>query len=263
MSFQTLSLAIDGGVAHITLDRPKNANTIDPPLAAELRSAAERLHADESVRAVLLSGNGPMFCAGGDLGAFAEFGDEIPKRLGAMIEDFHAAVETLSAMDAPLVVAAHGNVMGAGLSMVASASLAVAAEGTRFGMAYTGAGLTPDGSSTYHLPRIIGLRRAEELMLTNRIPTAEEAEKWGIVNQVVPESELLPKARKLADRLAQGPTRAFGRVRKLLLASSAQDLRGQLGLEAEQMTASAGGIDGREGIAAFVGKRAPAFSGRD
>lgn len=261
MSFKTINFAIEDGVAHIELNRPKSANTVDPALAAELLNVARQCESDESVRAVLLSGAGPIFCAGGDLAAFSSFGDELPSAMESMLKDFHPAVELLSTMSAPVITAVQGSAAGAGLSLVAASSFAVASSSARFVMAYTGAGLTPDGSSTYYLPRLIGLRRTEELMLTNRRLSAAEALDWGIVNQVVEESELMEKAQQLAARLAQGPTRAFGNVRRMLLDSFDSPLSEQLQREGESIVDMARSADGREGISAFLEKRRPVFSG--
>jgi 2-(1,2-epoxy-1,2-dihydrophenyl)acetyl-CoA isomerase len=148
------------------------------------------------------------------------------------------------------------------MSLVCHADLAVAAESAKFSMAYTAAGLTPDGSATYFLSRMIGRRRAVELMLTNRRLSAAEALDWSIVNRVVPDEELMAEAEKLARELASGPTRAYGGVKKLLIASTTNDLETQMDLERKFIVDTAGSADGAEGIDAFLKKRAPKFTGQ-
>ena len=147
------------------------------------------------------------------------------------------------------------------MSIVCHADIAIAAASARFTMAYTAAGLAPDGSSTYFLPRIVGYRRAAELMLTNRSLSAEEALEWNLVNRVVPDSDLMAEAERVAQALAQGPTRAFGAVKRLLIAGATNDLEPQMDLETQSIVEMAGTRDGREGIHAFLEKRAPRFTG--
>ena len=137
--------------------------------------------------------------------------------------------------------------------------LAIAGESSKFTMAYTRAGLTPDGSSTWFLPRLICTRRSLELMLTNRVLSAAEALEWGLVSQVVPDAEVRATATKLASRLAEGPTGAFGATKRLLLASTSESLETQMELEGRAISAASGTAEGKEGIAAFLEKRAPRF----
>jgi 2-(1,2-epoxy-1,2-dihydrophenyl)acetyl-CoA isomerase len=164
-------------------------------------------------------------------------------------------------MDAPLVVAVNGTAAGAGFSVAISGDLVLAAESAKFAMAYTAAGLSPDGSSSFFLPRLVGMRRAQELMLTNRRLSAAEALDWGLVSQVVPDAELADTAFALAKQLAAGPTRALGMVKKLLATSFQESLETQMELEARGIAEMAGTADGREGIDAFLSKRAPGFRG--
>ena len=263
MTYESIRFSVEDGVAHIVLARAKQANTVNLAFAKELRDAVEKCKADDNVRAVLLSAEeGPIFSAGGDLGGFAAYGEKLPEKMQDMMDEFHVPIQTLSEIDAPLVVAVNGVAAGAGFSMVLSASIVIASENARFSMAYTGAGLTPDGSSTYFLPKIVGLRRAEELMVTNRQLSAQEALEWGIVNQLVDETELMEKALKTAKRLAKGPSKAYGNVRRLLLSSYDTDLFVQLQREGESIVEMTKTADGKEGIAAFLEKRRPAFKGQ-
>jgi len=263
MSYETIRFSVEDGVGHIVLARPKQANTVNRVFTAEFGDAVQKCKDDSNVRAVLLSAEeGPIFSAGGDLGTFAKSGDQLPQDMAAMIEEFHSPIQTLTEMDAPLIVAVNGVAAGAGFSLVLTASMVIASEKASFSMAYTGAGLTPDGSSTYFLPKIVGLRRAEELMLTNRQLSAQEALEWGIINQLVDETELLEKAMKTAKRLAKGPSKAFGTVRKLLLSGYDCALPVQLQREGESIVEMTKADDGKEGIAAFLEKRRPAFKGQ-
>ncbi len=261
MDLDTLLYEVRDGVAHITLNREKAANALNLQMCRDLEAAALAAQEDALVRAVVIGAKGKMFCAGGDLPAMSEAGDDAPALLKRMTIHLHAGLSILSRMDAPVIAAVAGAAAGAGFSLVCATDLAVAGESAKFTMAYTAAGLSPDGSSTYTLPRLIGRRRAAELMLLNRRLTAAEALEWGIVNQVVPDAEVDATAGKLAAQLAQGPTLSFGKVKQLLLASSSESLETQMELESRSIADSARTADGREGIAAFLAKRPPKFGG--
>jgi 2-(1,2-epoxy-1,2-dihydrophenyl)acetyl-CoA isomerase len=261
VTYKCINFDRQDGVAHIELNRPEKANAIDSTLVAEFHDAAKLCSNDAEIRAVLLSGAGPIFCGGGDLEGFGDLGVALPSAMGAMMQDLHSATEILSTMSAPVVAAVNGMAVGGGLSLVLSSSFVVATSDARFSMGYTGAGLTPDGGATYYLPRIVGLRRAEEMMVTNRQLSAAEALDWGIVNQVVEPSELIEKAQAMAAKLAKGPTAAVGNVRRMLLQSFDNDLISQLELEGKSIVEMASTSDGQEGIRAFVEKRKPVFTG--
>jgi 2-(1,2-epoxy-1,2-dihydrophenyl)acetyl-CoA isomerase len=261
MDFENLVYEVRDAVAYVTLDREKVANALNLALCQELEAAALAAQEDESVRAVVLGSKGKLFCAGGDISAFSAAGDAVPVLIKRMTIHLHAALSILARMDAPVIAAVGGTAAGAGFSLVCATDLAVAGESAKFTMAYTRAGLVPDGSSSYYLPRLVGTRRAAELMLTNRLLSAREALEWGIVNQVVPDGEVDAAAAKLAGQLAQGPTRAFGQVKQLLLSSGDESLETQMEFEARGIVDAARSADGREGIAAFLEKRAPRFKG--
>jgi 2-(1,2-epoxy-1,2-dihydrophenyl)acetyl-CoA isomerase len=261
MSRPGLSFEVEGSVARLTLDRPDAANAIDLALGRELMEAAIRCDEDARIRAVLLTGAGRFFCAGGDLKSFAARGDALPAALKELTVHLHAAISRFARMRAPLVVAVNGAAAGAGMSLAVMGDLVLAAESAKFTMAYTAAGLAPDGSSTWMLPRLIGVRRTQELMLTNRVLSAAEAQAWGLVTRVVPDADLAGEAAALAARLAAGPTRAFGSVKALLAGSLGEGLETQMEHEARAIAACAGSADGREGIRAFLDKRAAKFTG--
>lgn len=260
MSYETLEFEVRDSVAIVTLAREEAANALNLPACQELAEVALAVQEDPAVRAVVLTGKGRMFCAGGDLGAFAR-AEQPAVLLKRMTIHLHAAVAMFARMNAPVIAAVNGAAAGAGFSLVCAADLAVAVESARFTLAYTGAGLTPDGSSTYFLPRIVGRRRALELMLGNRVLSAHEALDWGIVNQVVPEGQALRAADEIAARLAQGPTGAFGVTKRLVLDSSDHSLEAQMELEGSEIARASVRPDGQEGIAAFLAKRKPAFRG--
>ncbi|MGH7864887.1 MAG: enoyl-CoA hydratase/isomerase family protein [Candidatus Binataceae bacterium] len=253
---------IDGHVAHLTLNRPDAANALNLELAEELNAVAHRLSRDSKVRAVLLSGAGRMFCAGGDLKSFAA---QPPDELGHYLErvtlSLHNAISTFARMNAPVIAAVHGSAAGAGFSLVCACDFVVAAETSRFTMAYTRVGLTPDGSSTYFLPRIVGFRRALELAVLNPVLSAAEAKELGIVTRVVPDAELMTAAASLAMELASGATLAIGATKRLLSASATNTLESQMALETFTISSISASSDAREGMGAFIAKRPPKFTG--
>ncbi len=262
MEFKTLLFDIRDNVAHITLNRPEAANSINEEMGKDLMHAALRCDEDPEIRAVLISGAGKIFSGGGDLKAFLSKGDQLPYHVKEITTYLHAAVSRFTRMDAPVVAAVHGAVAGAGMSVAIACDIVVAAETTRFMVAYTRAGLTPDGSATYFLPRIVGLKRALELTLTNRMFSAQEALQWGLVTRVVPDNELLAQARAIAVQLAAGPTRAYGVSKRLLHSGWAETLETQMENESQAIANSARTADAREGITAFLEKRPPKYKGK-
>ncbi|TCK24536.1 enoyl-CoA hydratase/isomerase family protein [Pseudonocardia endophytica] len=258
--YRTLTLDVVDGLARLRLDRPAQRNAIDACMAADLARATAALAADRSVRAVLLSGNGPTFSAGGDIGDFVEAGSGLPDRLHAMIDDFHLAVERLAALDVPVVAAVTGACAGGGLGLVCAADVVVAAPDAVFAAGYPALGLTADGGSTWFLPRLIGQRRTRELFLTGRRVGAPEAREWGLVTTVADDAPA--EAERVAATLATGPTRAFAAVRDLLRHSSQATLHDQLAAEQRSVVDAARTDDAREGVAAFAARRPPLFRGR-
>jgi 2-(1,2-epoxy-1,2-dihydrophenyl)acetyl-CoA isomerase len=262
-NYANLIFEVREHVAHITLNRPAAANALNLELAQELEEVSLLCDEDPAVRAVLLSGNGRIFCAGGDLKSFAA---QEPAHLAAHLKRvtlyLHQAIHRFARMRAPVVAAVNGNAGGAGMSLTCAADLVIAAESARFTLAYTRVGLTPDGSSTYYLPRIIGVRRTMDLALTNRLITAREAENMGIVTRVVEDADLAAEALKLATELAHGATNAFGGVKRMLYASMNNSLAEQMELETEVIAEVSRTADAREGIASFLAKRPPVFTGK-
>jgi len=257
-NFETILLSKTDNIATVTLNRPK-ANGINPALARELAEAALICDKDQTIRCVILTANGKLFCAGGDLKAVGGEPDKAATKIKGMADDLHKATSTFARMEKPFIVAVNGMAAGAGFSMAVTGDFVIAAESAKFTMAYTAAGLSPDGSSSYFLPRLIGIRRTIDLMMTNKRLTAQEAEEWGLINQVVPDEELQTTAMVLAQKLANGPTDAFATVKKLLLCSFDNSLETQMELEGRAISAHAGSANGQEGVLAFLEKRKPSF----
>jgi 2-(1,2-epoxy-1,2-dihydrophenyl)acetyl-CoA isomerase len=253
---------VANGVARVTLNRPQAANTIDLTLARELMEASIELAVNQDVRAVLLVGEGRVFCGGGDLKSFQTHGETLDSHLMEVTTYLHAAFSRLARLDVPVVAAVQGSAAGAGIGLACSADIVIATESSRFVMAYKQVGLSPDGSATWLLPRIIGLRRALELTLTNRVLSAAEAMSIGLITEVVPDAELMERATLVTKGLAEGPTIALGHTRRLLRHSLEETLESQMALESLALAASARAEDAQEGIAAFLEKREPKFQGR-
>lgn len=257
--FETIKFDIQNGVASITLNRPDAANAMNFQLVRDIARAALICDTDPAVRAVLLMSTGRMFCAGGDLKAFSTFGDQTGLKIKELADEIHKAVSLFARMSPVVVIAVNGPAAGAGFSLSVVGDYVVAAESAKFTMAYTAAGLSPDGSSTYFIPRLVGLRRAQELMLTNRTLTAQEAYDWGLVTKVVPDSSLQETAMSLAKQFAAGPRLAQSVVKKLLLCTLRNALEEQMEIEGREIARVTMSPDGAEGIRAFVEKRKPKF----
>ena len=251
----------DGAVAQIVLARPEAGNAVSLALCRAFAEAVETCAGDPSVRAVLVRAEGPNFCVGGDLQAFRGQGANRPVHLAALAHPFHAAQARLMTMRAPVVIAVQGAVAGAGCGLALCGDIVVAAESAGFTLAYTAIGLSPDGGSTHLLPRLIGLRRTQELMRTNRRVTAAEALVLGLVTEVVADRELEARAVALAQRLAAGPTRAHGEVKRLLSLTYERGFAAQTDDEGDTIARLSGGRDAAEGIEAFFAKRPPVFTG--
>jgi 2-(1,2-epoxy-1,2-dihydrophenyl)acetyl-CoA isomerase len=259
---ETIDYSVTDGVATVCLDRPDQRNAIDLRMGEETLLVARRI-ASESVRAVLICGNGPALTVGGDIGYFLESPpEEFGNLFARMTTPFHEAFRILSRIDAPIVTAAHGSVAGGGLGYVYAADIVLAAEGTQFVTAFAGIGLSGDGGGTWHLPRLIGPARAARAYLQNRPITVEQALDWGMISEIVPAAELRQRAAALAASLAQGPTRAFGRMRALLRDTWGNDLSQQLLAETEGVKATGDTVDAANAIAGFAAKRRPQFEGR-
>ena len=261
MAYEQLTITRADHVATITLNRPDAFNAFNMRLGREIFDAALEVDEDAAVRCVVIAGAGKSFCAGGDV---KEFVDNLP-RIGAHIKELttylHGAVSRLCRSDKPVIVAVNGIAAGGGFALALTGDMVVAAESAKFTMAYSKIAATPDGSSSYFLPRLVGLRRALDLYLTNRVLTAREALDWGLVTRVVPDAELKGTVEALARELAAGPTKAFGAAKRLFHQSTWESLETQMELEAQAIARSGHTADFKEGVTAFANKKAPVFRG--
>jgi 2-(1,2-epoxy-1,2-dihydrophenyl)acetyl-CoA isomerase len=262
MNFETLKYDRQGAIATITLNRPDAANALNLAMGNDLLAVANACASDSAIRAVILTADGRMFCAGGDVGGFAA-ADNTGELLRAITTRLHGAIACFQRMDAPLIVAVNGVAAGAGMSIALTGDFTIAAASAKFTMAYTAIGLSPDGSSTFFLPRLVGPRKAKELMMTNDVLTADEALSLGLVSSVVPKDELMTAANALAAKLAAGPTKAYGEVKRLVADSFNNSLDTQMERETRAIADLAIGTeDAASGIAAFVAKEKVEFKGR-
>ncbi len=262
MAYENVIYEVKDAVATVTLNRPGAYNALNLALAHDVFHATLEADEDRAVRCLVITGAGRAFCAGGDVKDFADN----PDRIGILIKELttylHGAVSRLARSQKPVIMAVNGVAAGGGMSFALSGDLVVAAESAKFTMAYSRIAAPPDGSSSYFLPRMVGLRRALELHYTNRVLTAREAMEWGLVNRVHPDAEFAPAVSALARELAQGPTLAFGRAKLLFHQSTQESLETQMELEAQAIAACGHTEDFRNGVTAFAKKQPVIFKGR-
>jgi len=251
----------EDGVARLTLNRPASGNALNLELATALMQAAIDCDEDPKVRAILITGAGRLFCAGGDVASFAEAGDTLPVLLKQITTHAHAAITRLARTEKPVITALNGPIAGGGVGLALVGDIVLMAPEAHFTLAYTALGLSPDCGASWLLPRLIGHRRAQEACLTNRRIGAEEAERIGLVTRAVAAGALAAEAESLAQQLASGATRSLGATKRLLLDSANTSLEAQLDAESRSISALSRTPDGREGIAAFSQRRAPQFTG--
>lgn len=259
MTASPVVLDREGAVAVITLNRPQVGNTVDMPLALELERVVDAVTADDSVRCVVLTGAGKLFCGGGDIGAFAAAGADAGSFLFDLAHALHRSVLKLADGVKPLVTLVNGPAAGAGLSLAIAGDVALASRSAHFTAAYGGVGLTPDGGMSWLLPRLVGLRRAQEIILTNRRIGADEAAAIGLVTRVVDDEALMDEGMAVAQAVACGAIQAIGGARRLLAQSFQNSLAEQLDLEAARIAEAGAGGEAGEGIAAFFERRKPDF----
>lgn len=254
-----LLLERNGAIATLRFNRPGALNAIDVPMATALLAAVRSIAKDNSVRCVVLCGAGKGFMAGGDLATLRADPAQGAKDL---LTPLNEAVALLAQLNAPVIAQVHGVAAGAGLSLMLQADFVLAAEGTRFNLAYINLGTSCDVGASWALPRLVGLRRALEIAMLGDTYSALEAERLGLVNRVVPAAEFDAAVQELAQRLASGPTVAYGHMRRLMRNAFDHDLPAQLAAEAEAFVACTRSADLPEGIEAFYAKRPAVFQGR-
>ena len=256
---QPLLLERNGAIATLRFNRPDALNAIDVPMANAFLAAVQSIAADPGVRAVVLCGNGRGFMAGGDLATLRA--DPVQGAID-ILTPLNQTLQLLAQMNAPVIAQVHGAAAGAGLSLVLMADYVIAAEGTRFNLAYINLGTSCDVGASWALPRIVGVRQALEIALLGEAFTADDALRLGLVNRVVPGAELDSVTATLAQRLASGPTLAYGVMKRLMRASMDHTLPEQLAAEKDAFVHCAGTEDFRAGVEAFHLRQSPQFVGR-
>ncbi len=257
---EVVKLSVAGGVATIALNRPHVMNAMDGEMMQQLRPVAEAVEKDSAVRAVVLRGEGGAFMAGGDVAVFHQHLAELPELIVTWGREMHAAFLALRRMGKPVLASVHGAVAGAGFSLMCAADLAIAASDTRFTLAYANIGASPDGGSTYFLPRLVGYKKTMELIMLPDRFDAETARQHGLVNWVVPGDKLAEETASIAQRLAAGPTHAYAEAKRLVN-QSLDPMAAQMEQELQAFSRCARGADLTEGVTAFVEKRKPVFKG--
>lgn len=255
---EPLNIERRGSAAWLVLNRPASGNAIDVQLADALREAGAMLREDPASRVVVITGRGALFCAGGDIRAFAQ-GGSASEAIDAITSRLHPAIEALVALPKPIITLVNGPAAGAGLGLALLGDVVLAARSAHFTSAYTAIGLTPDAATSWLLPRLVGLRRAQEMILTNRRVSADEAERIGMITRAVEDDQLIAEGEKLVGRLAACAGKACGASRALLLASFGATLHEQLAAEARSIASQAENREGSEGIASFLEKRPPNY----
>ncbi len=259
MSETPFLFEVNDSVAWLTLNRPDVGNVIDLHMARALAEASIRCQTDPAIRCVVLTGAGKLFCAGGDLNYLASSGNEVAARLSELAGILHLAIARLARMPKPLLVLVNGPAAGAGLSLAISGDVVLAARSAHFTAAYGAIGLTPDGGMSGLLPRLVGLRKAQEIILTNRRVEAAEAEAIGLVTRLVDNEQLLIEGQVTANRRADSAIEAIGAARALLQDSHASGYETHLEREARAISLAGSNAESREGIAAFLSRRPPDF----
>jgi 2-(1,2-epoxy-1,2-dihydrophenyl)acetyl-CoA isomerase len=258
----TVILERRGACATITLNRPERMNALDAAMMRDLDAATREVAEDGSVRAVMLRGAGRSFMSGGDVAMFHAEGAALAGKFEAIAGVFHASVKRLRTMPKPVLACVQGAAAGGGLSAMLACDLAIAAKDAYFSLAYAGIGTSPDGGSTFTLPRIVGMRKALELAFLPERFDAQTALSLGLVNWVVENDELEARAREILERLASGPTFAYARTKALFNETWERPMAAQLEAELAAFARCAATADFAEGVGAFVAKRKPGFSGK-
>jgi len=263
MSYEHIMFALDDGIARLTFNRPDRLNSFNDAMHVEVRDALARVRGDASARVLLITGAGRGFCAGQDLSDRAVSAGDAPVDLGASIErNYKPLVLGLRALPVPVICAVNGVAAGAGANLAFACDIVIAARSASFIEAFSRLGLIPDTGGTYFLPRLAGTARAMGMAMLGDKIGAEQAAAWGLIWQCVDDAELPVLADKLAAHFAQAPTRGLARTKQALYASAGNTLESQLDLERDLMRELGASDDYREGVAAFMAKRPPKFTGR-
>lgn len=251
------------GVLKLVLNRPEKLNAFNEEMHLALRAGFERARDDEGIRAVLLTGTGRGFCAGQDLGDRDPRLSKQPPDLGYTLDKFYnPTLRIIRSLEKPVVCAVNGVAAGAGANLALACDIVLAAESSKFVQSFSKVGLVPDAGGSWNLTRLLGEARAKALTLTAEPLSAEQAEEWGLIWKVFEDDKLMGEATKFAERLAVGPTKGLGMTKTLIQAASENDFDAQLDLERDAQRIAGASEDYREGVMAFLDKRAPEFKGR-
>jgi len=257
-----LELHESEGYAILYLNRPNQLNALNFQLASDFCSAITEVSKKEAIRCLIVTGKGKAFCAGGDLVEFQKAKDTTTF-IANLAKKFHEGITLLKSLNAPSIAAVNGSCFGVGLSLACACDLRACSEDAKFAVAFTSVGLSPDSSLTFHLPKIVGLSVANEMAILNRVLDANEAKQCNLVSQIIfPKESFLEEVKKLAKKIGQGPTLAFGSTKELLIKSYYNDLDTHLEEELEHVKKNAGREDFKEGIKSFFEKRKRIFKGK-
>lgn len=262
MHYETLQLTVEDGLARLVLNQPALGNPFNAQMCADMGRVGSDLLGRGDVRAVLLTANGKFFTVGGDIRMFADQLDTLPTQILEWTSTLHMGLARLKRLNAPLIASVHGVCMGGGVALVGACDAVYASKSARFGAAYPQIGYSCDAGASFALASRMGIARARRFLLFNEMLTADQALSAGLADFVVDDAALADTAEQAARQLAQGPTRAFGEIRRLIDKALRTPLESQLEDEAQALSGCAGSADAREGISAFVEKRAPNFTGR-
>lgn len=249
-------------IAYAKLDRPQARNALDKATGEALLELATRISNDDGLRAVLITGNGPVFSVGGDISAFSDGARDLPDTLTRMVIPMHEAIRLLARVRVPIVTAVHGACAGGALGFLYPADITIAAAGTKFATGFGRIGLTADSGNTWYLPKFIGIRRAADMLFEDRVIDAATALDWGLINRVVPADKLEAEAEATVRRLAAGATRGYGEMRRLLHNSWTTTLDHALSEETEALRRVAHTSDAGAAIESFLAKARPTFTGK-
>ncbi|MEP6635507.1 MAG: enoyl-CoA hydratase-related protein [Acidobacteriota bacterium] len=263
MSYQFIQLEMQKAVGVITLNRPESLNALTLEVGREFQAAVKEAQ-QGGARAIVLTGAGRAFCAGGDLREMQKLAAQdgrVEAFFDEPLRELNKCLLLIRRTPLPFIAAVNGAASGGGCNLALSCDLVIAGEGARFNQAFIRIGLSPDCGGTFILPRLVGWRRATQLLMTGEVVTAPEALAMGMINAVVPDGELLKQAMAMAAALASAPTAAIGRIKELLEASVSNDYAEQLEFERKAQIQSGLTRDFKEGVAAFIEKRPPKFVG--
>ena len=259
MANEAVLLDVTNGVATMTLNEPQTLNALSNEMAESLKKAIKSIEKDTTIRAVILTGSGKAFSAGGNIKAFPKGMN--PSIMRHYIHETIGFIKDLAQLEKPVIAAINGYCVGAGLSLALACDIVLAVPKAQFSLGFQKIGLVPDLGALYHLPRVVGMARAKELVLTNRTLSASEAVTYGICLEVVEEDQLIQRTRQLAEKLAEGATMATGLAKSMLNHSFESSLEDILNEEVLLQTLAFATEDHKEGVQAFIEKRKPVFKG--